>query len=158
VPVGQNQPDCGGADQVGGPVGEHVQELDQVEFVDQVSAISTKMVASRSAETVVMPASRHQRVGSPGSWAISVEAQLAGYNVTGDVAQAAILGVGVGVGPHPGHGLTDRPCDLHHRHALGLEQFGPVVDRVVVVAGFLMVEQGCHGDVREGQSVAELIM
>ena len=50
----------------------------------------------------------------------------------GHLAQTAV--VGVGVGADPCQGLGDADAQLDHDHALGLEQLGAVLERLVELA------------------------
>jgi hypothetical protein len=58
---------------------------------------------------------------------IRIETEPAGDDVAGHLTETSVLGVRVGT--HPRHGLTDTDAELHHDHPLRLEQLGAVLDR-----------------------------
>src|SRR5690242_14984792 len=89
-----------------------------------VSATSTKIFARRSADTVLIVASRPSRVGcSCGVLnGVPLEAEAAGHDVVGNLAQRAARGESVGADTD--QRLGERYPELDHHHALRLEKLG----------------------------------
>ena len=116
-------------DEVGGAAGEQLQEFDQVEFVDEgvgdLDEHPCEPLRGNGGHgcLLALPAVGRCRFMA----VVGVEGEAAGDDVAGHVAQAAVLGVGVGA--HPGHRLGQGDSELHHDHSLGLEQLGPVTQR-----------------------------
>src|SRR5439155_9385027 len=77
-------------------------------------AISTKILASRSADTVVMTASQPSWCGLCRSWMVPVQSQAARDDVAGHVGQGPVLGVGAGA--HPREALCEADAQLDGEH------------------------------------------